>query len=80
MKKLDFSEAHLSADKEHPRRKTVLYIAFKFIEPVNHQGIYTAHLCVNGLGNMKDHLPYQITTWLRTVVLLLWYPLFPFLL
>ena len=25
---------------------------------------------------MKDHLPYQLTTWLGTVVLLLWYPVF----
>lgn len=71
MKKLDFSETHLSADTKHPRRKTVLYIAFKFIELVNHQGRYTAHLCANGLGDMKDHLPYEITTWLETVVLLL---------
>jgi hypothetical protein len=66
MKKLDFSETHLLADTEHFKWKTVLYIAFKFNDPVNHQGRYTAHLCDNGLGYMKDHLPYQLTTWLET--------------
>jgi hypothetical protein len=67
MKKLDFSETHLSADTEHPRLKTVLYIAFKLNDPVHHQSRYiahmvTVHLCDNGLGDMKDHLPYQFST------------------